>query len=281
MAFIAMVFAAMYIVIIIVGLFILTIGIVLDIIWGVRKKKQKKVHAVLKVFAVILTVLGIIVGIGPIALVAGMSLDAKLEHKAEVSDLAPEDCIEIEDIGEVSENNGFDFRGKHYRRAEELHAITTQDRFSSHKVGAFIQPNDAHYLIYEVDSLADSSILYGDRMTGVFVESDKYDETIDYYLNEAPFYASVSRNDDDAYFDVDGIDSERARKIVELVKDKGSRYGEYLNGGYIIFYTLDDLYYIDLHFEQKEEGLEVSSGNYQMILDDDDAEFILSIVNGD
>ena len=50
MAFIAMVFAAMYIVIIIVGLFILTIGIVLDIIWGVRKKKQKKLKPRVKRF---------------------------------------------------------------------------------------------------------------------------------------------------------------------------------------------------------------------------------------
>ena len=36
----------------------------------------------------------------------------------------------------------------------------------------------------------------------------------------------------------------------------------------MIFYSLDDLYYIDLNYEQKDEGLEVSCGSDHLILDE-------------
>ena len=69
MAFFSLFIITVFFLVVAIGLFSLIVGIVLDIIWGVRKKKEKKVYAAHKVFAVILTVIGVVLGIVPVAFV--------------------------------------------------------------------------------------------------------------------------------------------------------------------------------------------------------------------
>ena len=74
MAFISMVFASIFIGAILLGLLFLLIGIILNIIWHVKKKKGQETSRALRISARVFTVWGLLQGIGPIAFVAVMIL---------------------------------------------------------------------------------------------------------------------------------------------------------------------------------------------------------------
>ena len=108
MAFASMFLVMIFVIITVVGLVILLTGMILDIIWGVRKKKQKKVNVVHKIFAVLLTVLGIIAGIGPLALLGIGIASSKISDYSEIAQFDKSDRVYIDDCQDIYDS-GFDF----------------------------------------------------------------------------------------------------------------------------------------------------------------------------
>ena len=74
MAFMSMVFASLFVGFILIGWLFLLIGIILNIIRHVKKRKDKEVSRMLIISARVFTVWGLIQGIGPIAVIAVMIL---------------------------------------------------------------------------------------------------------------------------------------------------------------------------------------------------------------
>ena len=274
MAFAAMFIAGVFIVVVLIGLFILLIGIILDIIWGVRKKKKKRTHPVLKVFAVLLTVVGILMGIGPIAGVGAMTLSSKMKYKAEISDLPKDSQIHIDSMDDVMD--GFDFKGVHYVSFEGLHPQVSQECFKENKVGAFItDKNGDHKLIYSVENTMGISILHLANYTQLYIEESEVDNILDYYVNEAPLFC-VSYDHDEAVTYND-VDSDHVRAIVDLVETKGSKSG-LSSDGFMIFYSTDGLYCVDFRYKIEGDEVYIESGSDSMMLEGDDAEFIKSFI---
>ena len=70
MAFMSMVFASLFVGFILIGWLFLSIGIILNIIRHVKKRKDKEVSRMLIISARVFIVWGLIQGIGPIAVIA-------------------------------------------------------------------------------------------------------------------------------------------------------------------------------------------------------------------
>ncbi len=77
MAFISMVFGAIFVLVIILGLFMLVAGFILDLVWIAKNHAQEEVSGALKFLAVSFTVLGLLQGIGPILFVWIMTITNK------------------------------------------------------------------------------------------------------------------------------------------------------------------------------------------------------------
>ena len=74
MAFISMVFASLFVCLILLGLLYLLTGIILGIIWHRKKKKGKEVKRALRICTILFTVWGLIQGVGPLAFIGLMIL---------------------------------------------------------------------------------------------------------------------------------------------------------------------------------------------------------------
>ena len=281
MAFFAMVLATGFLIIVGIGLFILLIGVILDIVWGVRKKKDKKVPVVLKVFAVILTILGSLQGVVPLLFVAGMSIKSKIDYKAEVSSLPQENVIYMDyDNGF---ENGFDFKGKHfigihYKDGNELIPWREKDNFKTEDYGAVVYDNDKHDILKRVVNEKDYDIFDTGTVSDPFVAEDEYNEIVDYYMNEASLICDVSINTADEMTTVTSVDSAKARKIRDYVDSEGSLNNdcEYTKDAYLYFYSNDAMYYFSIHCMETSKGLAVDMNGKTAYVSEGDAEFLRS-----
>ncbi len=283
MAFAAMFIATVFIVIVLVGLFLLLVGIILDITWGSMKKKGRKVHAVHKVFAILLTVIGALAGIGPLAVVGVAVAADKFNEWAEISDLGDEDRVYIGSFDKIY-SDGFDYRGEHYIKVEEMHPQSVHDRFIKDKIGAIIADNGEHRLIYDVHNTVGATILFVEYSSGIFVQESEAGRIIEYYDKEAPYYCEVSTSYSEPSVTVEDIDSERVREIRDLIYTTGGpdHYQDEENSdleGYLLFYTTDDLACDDISFKQTSDGLIASFKGEYLILEGEDEEFIRDIIS--
>ncbi|MBP5262109.1 MAG: hypothetical protein J6Z43_08295 [Clostridiales bacterium] len=281
MAFMAMFLVTIFVVVVIVGLFIMLIGIILDIIWGVMDHKQKKVHVVHKIFAILLTVLGALVALGPIAIVGAASLSDKLAKKAELADLADEDIVHMEDCQDIYED-GLDFHGEHYIQYDELHPQPSHDRFSMTKVGAIIGGDGSQRIISRVDNLLGLDLLRVEYSSGLFIKSEDIDGLLEYYETEAPLYCEVSRY---GYEDVtiDDIDSAYFREIRDYIVQSGHPFYNDSDErgnihGYIIFYSTDDMHADDIDFDVNDNGLVVTVGSKCAVLEGEYKDYIMNLI---
>ena len=286
MAFAAMFIATIFIIVILIGFGMMLVGIILDIIWAVRKHQQKKVHVVHMVFAVILTVAGFLVGVGPIALVGAMTVADKMEKQAEISDLSDDEMVHIKDVDDIAE--GMDFQGVHYVRIEAISPQTSHENFTKEKIGAFICGNGEHFLLYRIENTMGIEILYVEYFFhGIFVEEENADRLLEYYENEAPLYCQTMVDGSDSYINTRNFDSDRVRQIRDMIAESGNPYhssdykvDEKRPEGYMLFYSLDDMDCFSMEFYYSHDGMIVTYAGRGMPVSDEDAEFIRQFVGG-
>lgn len=283
MAFFSMALATFVIIIIILGLIALIIGIILDVVWGVRRKKEKKVYLVHKIFAIFLTITGALCFFGPILSIVGMKMSNEHKEYLEVADIEEEKLVYVGPNDEYW--NGFDFCGEHFVKVDDIHPQSSHENFKKEKVGAIMNNyNDGHKLIYNIDNTMGITILTLEQYSGVYVPESEKDKVVGYYENEAPLYAEVSFDLSESIVDVGEVDSERTRKILNKISESGSPYPEQdygiapgNNDGYIFFYSADDLICMDIDFLETDKGMAVTYGERGLILDEDEADFIRTI----
>ena len=282
MAFIAMVFASIFLIVVAIGFFILLIGIILDIIWGVRKYKQKKVSKILIGFAIVLTIWGVVQGIGPLAVVGVMSLSKKHEYRSEITDLPDDAVVSISDDADIY--TSFDFKGVHYVPDEDLHPQVSHDNYKTEKIGAFVYESGKHAVIAKVINDRDENIVELGHAFNVYVEQSELENINDYYLNKSPLYCEVDKDLESAGKDlVEGIDSDRIRAIRDYVYENGHStpgfdYDETMEYGYMFFYSYDDMYCLDWIYCEAEDGLTIEYKGKRATISDKDAEYIRSLI---
>ncbi len=285
-------FAIAFLVITLIGVGILIIGIVLDIIWGVRKKKQQKVHAVLKVFAVLLTVVGFLVAICPVSVLGIAQIAGKQYQRYRISDLSEDDLVHVDSISDNFGNfsDGFTLHGKHYIPLIGLHSptnITYRDGFRTDKVGAVVDDNGISSFIYRVDNLTDMDILNIENSSDLlYAEEDQAEQIIEYYWNEAPLYAQTRCENNQHRVTIGEIDSVRARQIRDMILENGIDT-EPENApiadqkGYIYFLSTDDLSQYFFYYRLGSEGLMIKYDDKYMMLEGEDADYIMELIGAE
>ena len=282
MAFFSLFIITVFFLVVAIGLFSLIVGIVLDIIWGVRKKKEKKVYAAHKVFAVIFTVIGVALGIVPVAFVGIVAGIDKYNDYAEIKDFTDEERVYASDSSMVSE--AFDFKGDHYVRVYDIHPQPSHDNFKETPVGAIIYENNSgtgdHSLIYSVDNVMGIMILDLEYTSDLFIKESEVDRFVEYYTNEVPLYCQVNSYNSDNYGNViNDVDSDRVRELRDRIEQSGRPVYDYdydNSLGYLLFYAVDDIGCIDFSCFETDGGLMVTSLGRGMIVEGEDEAFIRS-----
>ncbi|MBP5261391.1 MAG: hypothetical protein J6Z43_04595 [Clostridiales bacterium] len=282
-------FAIAFLVITLIGVGILIIGIVLDIIWGVRKKKQQKVHAVLKVFAVLLTVVGFLVAVGPVSVLGIAQITGKQYQRYRIADLSEDDLVHVDSIYD-NFSDGFTLHGKHYIPLIGLHtptSISYRDEFRTDKVGAVVDDNGVSNYIYRVDNLADMDILNIENSSDIlYAEEVQAEQIIEYYWNEAPLYAQTCYENNSHRVTIGEIDSVRVRQIRDMILENGT--GTMPENtpiadqkGYIDFRSNDNLSQCSFYYRLGSEGLMIKYDDKYMMLEGEDADYIMELIGAE
>lgn len=274
----------LFIIISLVGLVFLIIGIVLDVTWSKKNRKQQTVSKVHKVFAVILTVLGILMGIGPSASLGVLYASQEIKEQNEISDLSESDLVYVDNIEEITD--GFIFHGERYVRATELHSATSYDSFTQNKVGAIVLRSDnSHRLLYRVDNLLNTDMLYAENGSRVYVKETELDNVINYYRNNAPLRASVGHMDSPQFTRVEKIDSARIRRIIETIAMEGSDTNPnsdivaVVDRGHISFFSNDDIDKFTVDYKITSNGIILSMDGKYLVLEAEDSDYIMELIN--
>ncbi len=282
MAFMAMAVASILLIVIAVGLFILLLGLIFDIRWKVKERKQEKVSKVFKGFAIVFTIWGIIQGIGPIALLGAMNLKQKHDYKAELSDLPKESIIYLNNYDEIE--NGFDFQGVHYVSDTELHPQVSHGNFKTSKAGAIVFDSGKHNIMEKIENDLDINVFQMGLISDPYVPESELSVINDYYRNKAPLYCEVINDlsKDDKKI-IDDIDAEKIRKIRESIEQPGLKSpidtDNDMDDVYLFFYSFDDMYCLDFSCKDTDQGFVVEYLGDEKIITEEDAEYLKSIIN--
>lgn len=276
-----MFFVLLFIVLILAGAVMLFAGIVLAIIWVVRAGKGSKTSAVLKVFAVLLAVLGLILVIGPPLAIRSISRTAQKNYDKEVSDLAEDDVVHVDALEDIFDD-GFEFGGRRFVMFTGITPQDTHKNYSEVLVGAVVDKNGSHWMIYSVDNTAGVTIFNVDG-TEYFTEEGKEDYVVDYYLNKAPLYCEVSLHDSDDTDRIGSVDADHIRKIINAVDEDGTHLKpdeitDRKDYDILYFYSTDDMICMWLYCWQTDDGIIVSDGGEYLYLGDEDASYISKMV---
>ena len=285
MAFFAMILATGFLIIVVLGLIVLLAGIILDVVWIVRKKKEKKFPLALKIFAIVLTVIGVVQGIGPIVGVGLLQLKSKMEYRAEISDLPEDSILHLKDYSDLGAE--FDYKGVHYIgvHQKEGHIINPwkdNDNFKTTRVGAIVFDNDKHYIIEKIENDLDEDIYMIGLIYDPYVAEEDYNKLTEYYKNEAPLSCKYSKESAAEMKTVYSIDSDRVRAIRDYVESQGpTSYGSVTTTSdtkYLYFYSNDSVYNFDFSCAETPDGLLVESWGNSAVITGQDADYLRSLM---
>lgn len=284
MVIISMLLAMGIFIFVIIGLAILLVGIILDIICITRKIKIKQANVILLVFAILFTVVGLLMSVIPIALLKASDKVDKIKenkYKEELLKYNEDDIVKFSDPLFLDE--GFDFHGIHYVECDDLHTPSKEDEISKEDIGAIEYKNGKHTILYKIPNG------YGDKL--IFLGSDVYcpeselDEVLDYYNNQAPLNGRISLNGEKTVVDSSELDSKTVREIRDILLQNGKKeYDDndvYLSGaeeGYIIFNTDDDLFTFSIEFKMTDESVEGEYNGRHMILSEEYEDYIRKLI---
>lgn len=282
MAFMSMFLVMILFIIVVIGLVILLTGIILDIIWGIKKKKKKKVNLALKIFAIFLTVTGILTAGGPVAAVGIMSLGAKVVDHQEIAEFDKKELVYVDDFQDIYDN-GFDFMGDHYVQAEEMSPQKAHDNFRKEKISAVVDSNDKHRIIYSVDNLMGITILDVEWSSGIFVKESDIENLMEYYDKEAPLYCVATIKATSSKQVVENVDSARVRQIRDRIINEGQSFSSgdaafKHRDATLLFYSKDDMCCIDFTTINFGENIRLCYLGKYIDLDEDDSAFIWSML---
>ncbi|MBQ3379610.1 MAG: hypothetical protein IJG50_07085 [Clostridia bacterium] len=185
MAFMSLMIAGAVLAVTLIGLLILIAGIILIIVWKVKKRRGRPVKKSHKTLAVVFTVWGAVQLGVPVLLFAGYNIYEDASRAAKIAEADEKINVEYD----WDRDAGITMGGVDYVPADYL---TGKD--GGEKKAALIYPDgDADY-IYTVENEKNYDMVR--LYSKVFVPKEQADEIRDYYTREAPLYVTISFYDE-------------------------------------------------------------------------------------
>ena len=284
MVIISMLMAMGVVLIVLMGIALLIIGIILGIIWLVKKKRKedgtlKKGTVVLGVFSIIFLVAGLCTAVIPTVLIKGLGAVKLARYNKEISQFSDDEIAYVDHFLDIDE--GFEYKGVHYAACPDDIMVPRGEKA---EVGAVVFENGSHYMLYKVD------FDYGEDLVctegGVFCPESEMDDFLNYYRNEAPLYGKVAYYDEQIYFNIesDKLDSQMIRDIRDYVTENGSNEHDELDEEFadadkthIDFYSTDNAIWISMSFRIKDGSVDCSYDKSYAKLPKEYAEYIMEI----
>lgn len=284
MVIISMLLAMGIFIFVIIGLAILLVGIILDIICITRKIKIKQANVILLVFAILFTVVGLLMSVIPIALLKASDKVDKIKenkYKEELLKYNEDDIVRFSDPLFLDE--GFDYHGIHYVECADLHTPSEDDEIPKEDIGAIEYKNGKHTILYKIpNGYSENLIFLG---SGVYCPESELEEVLDYYYNKAPLNGRISLNGEKTVIDSSELDDKTIREIRDLLLQNGKKEyddsDEYLSiadEGYILFSTNDNLYDFVMDFKISGDAVEGEYNGRHMILSEEYGSYINKLV---
>lgn len=194
MAFISMLFMMAGLTIVLIGLVVFLIAVVMDMIWIVRSARKKKTHIAIKIFAVVMSIIGFVLFVLPVGFFLITGKLSEIAAEREVKSI--ENKIYLDDLEDKEFYDDFDFNGMNLINIDFLHAVD-DEKLSME--GALVLGDNRYYPICAVENEGDFDI-YVLEGTGLkYCEENQLQAIFDYYHNEAELTATISFIDDDHY----------------------------------------------------------------------------------
>lgn len=242
MGFIGMFFAGIFLIGAIIGFIFLVIGIILDIVCIVKKKKQEKSNKILVVFAVIFNIIGVllfVLPVGGIIFVSKMSV-WKGEQRLENAQYK----VYVDDN---EWRNGFEYKGMNlvsldFVQAPKKEMLTEEGVVIRENGGEPLYisyvDNEGGFEIYDIERITDST----------YCDSKQYEDIYEYYHRPENLEKSIEKLEDE-WVEL-GIDYDpsivfKIREVYDNHKD-GLVYGntDDANGRYVlVVQSKDRLFY--------------------------------------
>ena len=186
MVFLGIYLVTLLIIILSIGFVLLAAGIVLDIVWKKRSKAEKKVYLVHKIFAVLLTVLGVIGFVGPLAWLGIY----KIKESVERSNTLAQVPVKIEAGADWIET-GITVNGVKYEYINLINVPADMKDDMSKAVCAVMLPDDTFDVVYKLDNEMNADIIY--HSSFAFAPESEVDAIRNYYENEAAMTVVIAR----------------------------------------------------------------------------------------
>ena len=284
MVIISMLLAMGIFIFVIIGLVILLVGIILDIICIAKKIKIKQANVILVIFAILFTVVGLLMSVIPIVLLKVSNRVDKIKenkYKEELLKYNEDDIVRFSDPLFLDE--GFDYHGIHYVECADLHTPSEDDEIPKEDIGAIEYKNGKHTILYKIpNGYSENLIFLG---SGVYCPESELEEVRDYYYNKAPLNGRISLNGEKTVVDSSELDSKTVREIRDILLQNGKKeYDDndvYLSGaeeGYIIFNTDDNLFTFSIEFKMTDESVEGEYNGRHMILSEEYEDYIRKLI---
>ena len=241
MAFFSLMVIGVVMAVLAAGLLCLIIGVILDIVWGVKRKKDRKVGKVHKFFAVFMSVLGALGFLLPVLIFGGVTLFMKISDTIELRSI--DNLVRVPD----EHFSSFEFNGVRFVRCDYLFA-SEGSVHSEDTAFAVVDPDNGFTRFYRMDNSGGFDIYLDADVNSIYVPEDKLDTIRKYYENEAhiAFKLDDRSSDDEVDIDIDRTLFLNIRALydepVDYSTDRPEKGHLYLIGGY----SDDHLYYTDI-----------------------------------
>ncbi|MBO4864747.1 MAG: hypothetical protein J5517_10295 [Eubacterium sp.] len=278
MVIISMLLAMGVFLVILVGIILFVIGLILDIIWIVKAAKQKKAHIVLKVFAVLLTVIGLCTALFPILIMRVGSDLKSARYNSEISGYTDDEIAHVSHY--LYLDQGFSYKGtKYVDCGDDLHVPYSKDELDA--VGAIEYDDGKHTILYKLPSVASDNLICTEN--GVFCPENEFEDVMSYYRDEAPLKCKISLYEEKRYRDwaASDLDSDKIREMRQYLLDNGTKDTTQLDEGFkdaikgsYDFYSEDDVYRFTMILRIKDDEIEADYDKYHAVLPESYSQYI-------
>ncbi len=223
MAFMSLMIAGAALAVTLTGLLILIAGIILIIVWKVKKRRERPVKKTHKILAVVFTVWGAVQFGVPVLLFAGYNIYEDAPRAAEIAEADEKINVEYD----WDRNAGITVGGVDYVPADFLNG-----KDGGEKKAALVYPDGDADFIYTVENENDYDMVR--FYSEVFVPKEQIDEIRDYYTREAPIYVTISFSD--GHDELNDVKVDFDRSMLERLS---ALYDSGISG--IVEYRTDDV----------------------------------------
>jgi len=268
-----------------IGLINLIVGIILDIIWAVKKKNAKKP---LKVFACIFSILGFMGFILPILSVIILSFIVSVQSDIEFNNKMDTFPVHVEMGNEyIYSHSSYEIDGVNYVRVQVERMTPYSDKIVKEPYVAFVSSNKSIVEGYKVANDKNFNLLLvGDNK--FYVEEDQYDDLVNYYTNEVELtngYVSYTDKDNENRYITEEItfDSDEIKKVLDESSGTNYDYSKANGNLYMEFESKDGLLRKHMYLDITDDGLACShvsgGGNTRgHLFEQESASFLINLI---